>query len=121
MRQSRPRVLVVDDDRDMLSVIKAVLEDDDFAVETAADGREALVVARLRAPDLLVLDVTLPVLDSDHVAAQVRELVGPAIPILVITADGRASAKARRLGAYAYLRKPFELDHLMTEIHRGLH
>jgi CheY-like chemotaxis protein len=114
-------VLVVDDDRDMLSVIKAVLEDDDCAVDAAADGLEALVIARSHMPDLVVLDATLPTLDSGDVAAQLHELGGPTIPILVITADGRASEKARRLGAYAYLRKPFELDHFLTEVHRGLH
>jgi len=64
--------------------------------------------------------VTLPVLASDVVAARLRQLGPDALPVLVITADGRASEKARALGAYAYLQKPFDIDRLVDLVERGL-
>ena len=113
------RVLVVDDDPDMLHIIRGVLQDEGFSVATAGDGGLALSVARREPPDLAVLDYTLPMLDSRQLAARLRELRGAALPVLVITADGQAADKARRLGAYAYLRKPFELGELLAAVRRG--
>ena len=122
-RDGRPvgaRVLVVDDDRDMLEVIRGVLEDHGLTVETATDGKQALALVNRRAPDLVVLDVTLPVGSSRRVADRVHELPGTAVPVLVITADGHAPEKASQLGAYAYLRKPFELLDLLGAVWQGL-
>jgi DNA-binding response OmpR family regulator len=114
------RVLVVDDDADILNVIRGVLEDEGYAVMAVADGGQAVSVAEDFAPDLLIVDVTLPVLSGHLVTAHVRELRGDAFPVLVITADGQAVEKARQLGAYAYLRKPFELDDLLEYVSEGL-
>src|SRR5207248_2952242 len=114
------RVLVVDDDPDMLRVIRDVLEDEGLIVETAADGGQALSIAREQQLDLAVVDVTLPVLDGSQVAQHLRALRGAHFPVLAITADGQAAEKARRLGAYAYLRKPFELPDLLSAVARGL-
>jgi two-component system KDP operon response regulator KdpE len=115
-----PLVLVVDDDPDMLRVIRGVLEDEGLAVATAADGQRALALAAERAPDLAVLDVGLPVLDGHQVAAGLRDLLGGAFPVLAITADGHTAEKARHMRAYVGLRKPFELNDLVAEVWRGL-
>jgi DNA-binding response OmpR family regulator len=115
-----PRVLVVDDDPDLLRAIGDALHDEGLNVETAGNGLEALGIARACKPDLVVLDVMLPVVGSAHVATRLRQLLSETIPLLVITADGRAADKARQLGAYAYLRKPFELAQLLAEVRRGL-
>ena len=109
-------VLVVDDDPDMLRVIRGVLEDEGLAVTTAADGPRALALAAERAPDLAVLDVGLPVLDGHQVAAGLRDLLGVAFPVLAITADGHAAEKARHMQAYVGLRKPFELNDLVAAV-----
>jgi DNA-binding response OmpR family regulator len=114
------RVLVVDDDADVLNVIRGVLEDEGHTVMAVMDGGQAVSVAEDFAPDLLIVDVTLPVLSGHFVTAHVRELRGEAFPVLVITADGQAVEKARQLGAYAYLRKPFELDELLERVALGL-
>src|SRR4051812_45129642 len=113
------RVLVVDDDPDMRHAINEVLEDQGFIVDVASDGRQALERAGDEAPALVILDITLPVLDGYAVADELRQRFG-LLPILAITADGRAPQKARRVGAYAYLRKPFELDDLLAMVSRGL-
>jgi CheY-like chemotaxis protein len=117
---SVPRVLVVDDDPDMLRVIRGVLEDEGFLVTTAGDGGRAVASAEQLAPDLVVLDMGLPVLDGTQVAARLRGLLGTEFPVLAITADGHAAEKASRLAAYNYLRKPFDLADLVTEVRRGL-
>jgi CheY-like chemotaxis protein len=117
---STPHVLVVDDDPDMLRVIQAVLEDEGLVVTTAADGGRAVAIAQQQTPDLAVLDMTLPVLDGSQVAARLRDLLGGEFPVLAITADGHAAEKARRLAAYTYLSKPFELGDLVSEVWRGL-
>jgi CheY-like chemotaxis protein len=115
-----PLVLVVDDDPDIVRVIRSVLEDEGLAVTTAGDGGRALAIAAERAPDLAVLDVGLPVLDGRQVAAQLRDLLGAAFPVMAITADGHAAEKARQMKAYVGLRKPFELNDLVAEVWRGL-
>jgi len=114
------RVLVVDDDADILNFIRGVLEDEGHTVMAVADGGQAVSVAEDFAPDLLIVDVTLPVLSGHLVTAHVRELRGDAFPVLVVTADGQAVEQARQLGAYAYLRKPFELDELLERVAVGI-
>ena len=115
----RPRVLVVDDDPDMRLTMHEVLTDEGLDVDVAADGREALDRAASQPPALVILDLTLPVLDGFEVADRLHERHG-LLPILAVTADGRAPQKARRVGAYAYLRKPFELDALVSLVRHGL-
>ena len=114
------RVLVVDDDPNILRVIEGVLTDEGLVVDTAPDGEHALVLLERNTPDLLILDVTLPAMDSGAVADRWREVCGQTAPVLVITADGRAVEKARRLRAYGYLRKPFDLSSLLTSVWRVL-
>jgi DNA-binding response OmpR family regulator len=113
-------ILVVDDDINILAAIAGALTDEGHVVHTASDGPRAISLIEARPPDLLILDVTLPSMDSASVAAYMRELRGDAAPVLVITADGRAAEKARTLRAYAYLRKPFDLARLIATVERGL-
>jgi DNA-binding response OmpR family regulator len=69
---------------------------------------------------LLIVDVTLPVLSGHRVTTRLRELRGINFPVLMITADGQAPEKARQLGAYVYLKKPFDLDDLLESVRVGL-
>ena len=113
------RVLVVDDDPDMRRAINEVLVDQGFTVDVAGDGQQALDRVGTEAPSLVILDITLPIVDGYGVADELRQRFG-VLPILAITGDGRAPQKAQRVGAYAYLRKPFELDDLLRMVARGL-
>jgi|SRR5438309_6294578 len=119
MTNGAPLVLVVDDDPHICQVIQWLLEDEGMSVVTAADGKEALDRAIQRPPALLILDVTLPTLDGYQLVDALRK-AGTVPPVLMITADGSAPAKAARLGAYAYCRKPFETTELLDAVHRGL-
>ena len=111
-----PFVLVVDDDPLIREIIRDVLVEEGFAVATAADGRQAIDRAADQPPALVVLDMGLPLMDGLAVAAALRAAHGPELPILTITADGGAADKARRVGAFAYLRKPFDLDDLVAAV-----
>jgi DNA-binding response OmpR family regulator len=113
-------VLVVDDDLNILAAIAGALMDEGHRVTTAADGARAVRLMEEGVPDLLILDVTLPSMDSASVATRMRDLRGALAPVLVITADGRAAEKARTLQAYGYLRKPFDLGQLIDLVERGL-
>ena len=113
-------VLVVDDDANVREAIQWALEDEGFDVETGADGLQAIQRGVARRPDLVLLDLTLPMLDGYRVASDLRAAHGTDLPILAMTADGQAEAKAFRAGAYAFVRKPFELARLLEIIRQGL-
>jgi DNA-binding response OmpR family regulator len=113
-------VLVVDDDPELRQSLRWTLEDEGWAVETAANGEEAVTHASHRVPALVVLDVGLPDRAAPLVAAQLRERCGDDLPFLVITADGHAPEKAAQVGAFVYLHKPFDLDQLVALVHRRL-
>ncbi len=113
-------VLIVEDDTDLRQTIQWTLEDEGLAVDTAGDGREALERAMQRKPALVVLDMGLPLLDGNGVAAGLRASYGESVTILTMTADGRAAEKAKRVGAVGYLSKPFELDALIDAVWKAL-
>jgi DNA-binding response OmpR family regulator len=113
-------VLVVDDDRRVRDLIRLTLEEGGFDVTTAADGAEAIALVGSERPGLLVLDLTLPRADGFAVAAAVRRIHGSGVPIVVITADGSPAEKASRIGADAWLRKPFDVDELVELVDRTL-
>lgn len=113
-------VLVVEDERPLRQTIEWALEDEGLAVEGASNGREAVEIATRSKPALIVLDMILPLFNGDIVADRVREKYGDSVPILLMTADTRAAAKARLIGAFDYLQKPFDIEALIGAVQRGL-
>ncbi|GAC1406534.1 MAG: hypothetical protein NVSMB52_20070 [Chloroflexota bacterium] len=120
MMQPSQSILVVDDDADLRSAIRWALEDEGYSVETASDGREALDRGVAHRPSLVVLDMGLPIVNGTGVADGLKAAHGDTIPILVVTADGKSAEKARRVGAFDYLHKPFNLDDLVARVKTGL-
>ena len=110
------RLLVVEDEPDLLRVLVAALEEEGYAVDAAADGEEGLFKALSWDYDAIVLDVMLPRRDGWQVLRQVRE--SKATPVLMLTARDATADRVRGLdsGADDYLVKPFEL----TELHARL-
>lgn len=119
-QQAKYPVLVVDDDHNLRKTIQWMLEEEGFLVHTAADGQEAVEQAMTQQPALIVLDMGLPLLDGGEVAKQIRARYGTAVPIVLITADGRAEEKSRRVGAASFLRKPFDMDDLIHTVQQAL-
>jgi DNA-binding response OmpR family regulator len=112
-------ILVVEDDAQVRRTLEWTLEAEGLPVRVAPTGRRALELAAAERPGLMLLDMGLPDIDGYAVAEGVRAAQGP-VPILVITADGRAAEKAERVGALGYLSKPFELDELVATVRRAL-
>ena len=108
------RILVVDDDPEIISFVKRGLAYEGYTVDTAADGPEALSKAREREPDLIILDIMMPGIDGIEVAKRLRQ--GGDVPILMLTAKGTIADKVTGLesGADDYLVKPFAFDELLA-------
>jgi len=105
-------VLVVDDDPEIRDVVRWLLEDEGWTVETASNGRDALERATRARPALIVLDMGLPIMTGEEVAMRLHDVYVDPPPIIVVSADGRAGEKAARIGAASYLHKPFDMDTL---------
>lgn len=110
------RILVVDDDPEIVSFVKRGLAYEGYKVDTAADGSEALAKARESEPDLVVLDVMMPEIDGIEVSKRLRE--GSDVPILMLTAKGTIADKVAGFesGADDYLVKPFAFDELLARV-----
>ena len=113
-------ILVVDDDPEIRDVVRWLLEDEGWTVETASDGRDALERATQVRPALIVLDMGLPILSGEEVAIRLQSVYVDPPPIIVVSADGRAGEKAARIGAASYLHKPFDVDELARQVRRTL-
>lgn len=113
------RVLVVEDDADLRNLLTSILEGEGYEVEAAHDGCDALRRLDHRVPDLIVLDLMMPRLDGAAFVAELERMgLRPGVPILVLSAAERAEEEARRIGAEAYIGKPFELLGLLGEVAR---
>jgi two-component system response regulator CpxR len=111
-----PRILLVDDDRALASMLSEYLALQGFAVESVTSGEEALVVIEGRPPDLVVLDVGLPGIDGLETLSRVRER--RSVPVIMLTAHGEDSDRIAGLlaGADDYLPKPFNPLELAARI-----
>ena len=113
-------VLVVEDEPDLRDVVCSVLEDEGYAVTWAADGRQALDAIDAAMPALIILDMGLPVLSGEEMAAALHEKFDRPAPILVMSAAGTVAERARRIGAAGYIAKPFDLDDLTDAVRKVL-
>jgi DNA-binding response OmpR family regulator len=111
------RVLVVDDDPAITSVLKRGLSYEGFAVDVAASGEEGLALARERAPDVVVLDVMMPGIDGLEVLRRLRA-GDPQLPVLMLTARDAPADQVAGLqtGADDYVVKPFTFEVLVARI-----
>ncbi|HYF91936.1 MAG TPA: response regulator transcription factor [Symbiobacteriaceae bacterium] len=113
---SPKRILVVDDDPKILKALDQALRKEGYEVLRAADGEEALQIARDDDPDLIVLDIMLPKLDGFEVCAKIRALNN--VPILILSARGEEMDKVVgfNVGADDYITKPFRLSELVLRV-----
>ena len=111
-----PRVLVIDDDPDIATLLTLVLKPHGFVVYQACDGRDGLKNAYELHPDLVILDIMMPEIDGWEVCTRLRELSD--VPILMLTARSAESDLLRGfvLGADDYVRKPFSKAELEARI-----
>jgi len=112
------RILVVDDDEVILAAVSGILGQEGFRVETATNGSEALDCVERSSPDVVLLDMRMPVLDGWAFARVLREREIH-LTIVVMTAAQDARVWAEEIGANAYLAKPFDLDDLIAVVERA--
>lgn len=110
------RVLVVEDDPTLLKSLAAVLREENYAVDTAADGEEGLFKAQSGSYDALVLDVMLPFMNGWQVLEKLR--LHHQTPVLMLTARDAVQDRVKGLdsGADDYLTKPFDVDELLARL-----
>jgi len=114
----RTIVLVVDDDAEIRQALAELLEDEDYGVLLAANGKEAidLVVAGMK-PDVILLDVMMPVMDGWHfLSARLKHPDLVEVPIIIISAGQEAEREARKVGVFEVVKKPLHVDDLIHRI-----
>lgn len=111
------KALIIEDDGNIAELLRLYLEKDGFEVSRAADGGQGVELARAGAPDVILLDIMLPVKNGWQVCREVRSF--SRVPILMLTAKGETVDKVTGLemGADDYITKPFEVKELIARIH----
>lgn len=111
------RVMVVDDDSDIRASVRDLLEDEGYEVVTAIDGKDAIEqLARGPLPAVILLDLMMPRMDGWQFVAQQREMPALAgVPVVVVSADV-SEQKARALSVSGFVRKPFNVEALLTVV-----
>ena len=114
------KALVVEDDGNIAELLRLYLEKDGFEVFIAGDGGRGVELAREKEPDLVLLDIMLPVKDGWQVCKEIRQF--SRVPIIMLTAKGETFDKVSGLemGADDYVVKPFEVKELLARVHAVL-
>jgi len=120
-RQSR-RILLVDDDEEIVESMRAVLESKGYEIIVARDGNQGLLLAERESPDLIVLDMMMPKRSGFLILEQLRRSRPVPVKVVMITANegSRHRAYAEMLGVDDYIRKPFAMDRLLATVQRLL-
>ena len=114
------KVLIIEDEANIAELLRLYLEKDGFETAVASDGGEGLAMAQSIEPDLIFLDIMLPVMDGWAVCREIRKT--SKVPIIMLTARGETTDKISGLemGADDYVTKPFEVKELMARVHAVL-
>ena len=113
-RAARPRILIADDEPDLLALMRETLERQGFDVATASDGKEALAAIRQAPPDIAVLDLIMPGCDGFELIKRMQDL-HYSMSVIIITGQATCDARDRAMrdGAVGYLQKPFSAESLL--------
>lgn len=111
------KILIVEDDANIAELLRLYLEKDSFTVSIAEDGGKGVAEFERFSPDLVLLDIMLPVLDGWGVCREIRST--SSVPIIMLTAKGETFDKVSGLemGADDYITKPFEIKELIARVH----
>jgi len=118
-KSQKTKVLVVDDEPNIVQTLKDRLEMNDYQVFVAQNGAEGLKTAQEQLPDVILLDVIMPIMDGHEMLEQLRQQDwGKQISVIMLTARSQAQdiARARACGIEDYVIKPFDLSELLEKI-----
>lgn len=115
------KILVVEDDQTIRELVRDFLVEQNYLVETASDGVEAIEITKKHQPDLVILDLSLPKLTGESVCKEIKRLY-PQMPVIILTAKNRIDdiLGGFKLGADDYISKPFEIEELLARIRAKL-
>ncbi len=118
----KKRVLLVDDDREIVESMRIALEASGYDILVARDGNQGLVMVERDDPDLVILDMMMPKRSGFLVLEKVRRTRPVPLRVIMITANegSRHKAYAEMLGVDDYIRKPFAMDRLLESVNRLL-
>ena len=118
--KKHPHIIVVDDEKEILRLLKRTLEPEGYDVATVNGGVSALLLMEERQPDLVILDIMMPGLDGFRVLELIRQHSN--VPVIMLTARGEVTTvrDALVLGADDYMRKPFHTRELLARIRAKL-
>lgn len=120
--KARKRILLVDDDREIVDSMRFALEASGYEILVARDGNQGLAMAEREDPDLVILDMMMPKRSGFLVLEKLRRTRPVPMRIIMVTANegSRHKAYAEMLGVDDYIRKPFAMDRLMDSVDRLL-
>ncbi len=112
------KVLIVDDDFEIIDSIRYALEGEGYSVVIARDGNQGLALAERENPDLMILDMMMPKRSGFLVLEKLRRVRETPLPVIMITGNegSRHKAYAELLGVSEYIRKPFAMDRLLQAV-----
>ena len=114
------KILVVDDDDQVADVVRQVLRDAGYSVATVRHGAAALELVTHIAPDLILVDLSMPIMDGWSFVSQYRRTAGAGARILLLTANPQAAEIATTLHANGFIQKPFDIQMLVDVVAREL-
>ena len=114
-------ILVVDDEKNYLRVLSAVLEDEDYEVLTAQSGQEALEILKSSDLDLILTDMKMPAMNGIELLEKIK-VMDPDLPVIMMTAHGTIdkAVEAMQKGAYSYILKPFDNERLILYVKKAV-
>lgn len=121
--KEKKKILIVDDERDIVKALTIRLQSRGYEVVVAYDGAQGIFMAHKERPDLILLDIRMPAGDGFSVAEKLKESEDTtAIPIIFLTGspERNAEGRARELGARFYIKKPYDPEELLDAMERAL-
>ncbi|QGJ71894.1 Two-component system response regulator [Planctomycetales bacterium 10988] len=121
-KEEKKRILLVDDDNEIVESMRVVLESQGYRILIARDGNQGLALAEREEPDLVILDMMMPKRSGFLVLEKLRKTRAVPMRVIMITANegSRHKAYAEMLGVDDYIRKPFAMDKLVESVQRLL-
>jgi len=119
----KKKILIVDDERDIVKALTIRLQRAGYEVVTAFDGAQGIFMAHKEKPDLIILDIRMPAGNGFNVAEKLKQSVDtPAIPVIFLTGSPEKDSekKAMALGARFYIKKPYDPEELLDAIERAV-
>lgn len=116
------KILIVEDDADFQDIYALYLQGESYQVMRAGNGREGLEAMEKETPDLIILDLIMPVMDGEEFYSLLREQERwRGIPVIIASVNEKVPPKVAALGAVAgFLKKPFTMDNLVKEVRKNL-